>query len=387
MKHSYHKCFVIMPFGEKADVDGKILDFDKIYNYLIKKSVESLNIKCIRCDEIDEAGWIHSKMFEQIYESDIAVVDITSLNPNVFYELGVRHALAKSVTVLIRRKGTKIPFNITGFQVIEYDPEDIANVDETKKKISDFIRNGLKLQKKDSPVHEVLDLKIGTESKRLKRTETFLYKLRKSPNKFIGLITGDIQNVKVADIWVNSENTNMQMARHYDRSISSVVRYYGAKRDAKGNVVEDTVANELLGIVGEHVNVTPATVIATGSGTLQQTHNVKKIFHAASVVGQVGKGYTPIPDIRMCVWNSLEKADSEELCNLKINSILFPLMGTGTGRGALEEKALELIDTAISYLESHPNSCIQKVYFLAWNDKQLEVCQRILHQANEVIVA
>ena len=69
---------------------------------------------------------------------------------------------------MLRRKGTAIPFNIQGFQVIEYDPEDIASVEEAKKKIVDFIRNGLKLKKKDSPVHEVLKLKIGTESKKLK---------------------------------------------------------------------------------------------------------------------------------------------------------------------------------------------------------------------------
>ncbi|MGA7934200.1 MAG: hypothetical protein WCA35_11685 [Kovacikia sp.] len=95
------KCFVIMPFGIKENVNGEIIDFDEIYNCLIKPTIEALNIKCIRCDEIAETGWIHSKMFEHIYESELAVVDITSLNPNVFYELGIRHALVKAVTVLI----------------------------------------------------------------------------------------------------------------------------------------------------------------------------------------------------------------------------------------------------------------------------------------------
>ena len=176
----------------------------------------------------------------------------------------------------------------------------------------------------------------------------------------------------------------MQMARHFDRSISSVIRYYGARRNVSGNVEEDTIADELVRIVGNNANVPPSTVIVTGAGELERTHSVKKIFHAASVVGQVGKGYTPIGDIKMCVQNALEKADSLELKNLELKSILFPLMGTGTGRGALEENARELIDEAIAYLLENPQSRILKVYFLIRTDKQLQTCQRIFHESGEL---
>jgi len=250
-----------------------------------------------------------------------------------------------------------------------------------------FHPNGLKLKKKDSPVHEVLDLRIGTESKGLSKTEVFAYRLRNAKDKQICLITGDIRNVKVVDVWVNSENTNMQMARHYDRSISSVIRYLGAKKDRSGLVIDDTIAKELTEIAGDHAHVPPGTVIATGAGELERTHRVKKIFHAASVVGQVGKGYTPVADIGMCVRNALEIANSDEFENMNLKSILFPLIGTGTGRGKLEEKARELIDAALSHLEANPQCRIQRVYFLTWSDKELEVCQRILQEAREVVIA
>ena len=387
MEDLNQRCFVIMPFGEKIDVDGSVVDFDVVYNHIIKVTLNNMNIECIRCDEIDEGGWIHPKMIRYIYESGIAIVDITSLNPNVFYELGIRHTLRQAVTVLIRRKGTDIPFNIQGLNIIEYDQFDIANVEETKKKIADFIKNGLSLYRKDSPVHEVLNLKIVTESRRLHRTKVFKYKIRNTNDKYICLITGDISNVKNVDIWVNSENTNMQMARHFDRSISSCIRYYGSKRDKAGKVIEDTVANELYEIVGDHAIVPPATVIITDSGELKKTHNVKKIFHAASVIGQVGKGYSPIHDIRMCINNSLAKAESNDLCDVDLKSILFPLMGTGTGRGKIEDKAAELIDSAISYLINNTASRIQEVFFLTWSDKELEACQRILQESKDVELA
>ena len=377
-------CFVIMPFGEKETVDGTVIDFDEVYDYFIKTTIESLGLNCIRCDKIAESGWIHAKMFQHIYEADVSLVDITSLNPNVFYELGIRHALVDSVTVLLRRKGTAIPFNIQGFQVIDYELG-LKSIEEAKKKIADFIQNGLKLKKKDSPVHEVLDLKINTTSKELTRTERFEYQLRNG--KLIGLITGDLRNVKGIDVWVNSENTNMQMARHFDRSISSAIRFCGAKKDKAKKVIEDTIAKELLEAVGEDANIPAGDVIVTGAGELERSNGVKRIFHAAAVIGQPGKGYMPIEDVGECVRNALDKADDDELQGVELKSIVFPLIGTGTGRGELEPKAKQLIECAISYLESHPDSKFQQVYFLTWSEKDLEVCQHILHSAPEVVIA
>jgi hypothetical protein len=245
------KCFVIMPYGTKPDADGKDINFDEIYDCLIKEPVEELGLECIRCDEISLAGTIQKKMFQHIYDCEVAVVDITSLNPNVFYELGVRHALADSVTVLMRRRNTRLPFNIQDLAVIDYDETSPARVKEHKTQLKKFIQNGLASGVKDSPIHDVLNLRIVTEAKIITGTKRYPYKLKSAPAKIIGLITGDIRDVKGVDVWVNSENTNMQMARHFDRSISSVIRYCGAKTK-HGIVVEDTIAKELAEAVGEN---------------------------------------------------------------------------------------------------------------------------------------
>ena len=108
-------CFVIMPFRTKTDVArSDEVNFDAVYKDIIKRGVERLNkeglvIKCIRSDEVERAGLIQERMIEYIADADVAVVDITTQNPNVFYELGVRHALRDRVTVLLRRKGTPNP--------------------------------------------------------------------------------------------------------------------------------------------------------------------------------------------------------------------------------------------------------------------------------------
>ena len=150
-----------MPFGEKTDVGGEVINFNDVYEYIIKDVVENrLKLNCIRSDEITEAGWIQRDMLEHIIQDDVVVVDITTLNPNVFYELGVRHALRQFVTVLIRKKGTKIPFNIRGLRMIEYDL-DIKNASKAKDDIENFIRRGLEQKNNDSIIYEVFpDLKL-----------------------------------------------------------------------------------------------------------------------------------------------------------------------------------------------------------------------------------
>lgn len=379
-KYADVNCFVIMPFGDKPDPgqDGKVIHFDEIYHMFIKSAVEELGIKCVRCDEIGESGWIHSKMFTHIYDSEVAVVDITALNPNVFYELGVRHVLKKNVTVLIRQAGTRAPFNIQGFNIIEYKADDPVNMKDAAGKIQELIKNGMASVNVDSPVYEVLDnLRVENKPKLINKKELHTFPLAKVPGKQLGIITGDIQNIKEADVWVNSENTNMQMARPFERSISAVIRYMGAKKNRAGRITEDTVSRELFDATGG-TGVDPAVVIDTTAGELTASNNVKKIFHAAAVVGQVGLGYSPIEKISECVRNALKLVDDARLANDNLKTILFPLMGTGTSKKSAQEVAGELVEEAISYLEENPQSKAEIVYFLAYNEQDLELCQRIM---------
>ena len=158
----------------------------------------------------------------------------------------------------------------------------------------------------------------------------------------------------------------------------------GAKKDSAGRVEKDIIAEELHKAVG--FGEAPAgVVIPTSSGELKRTHKVKKIFHAASVTGQVGEGYKPIPDITECIYNSLELMDSDEMKNEDLHTILFPLMGTGTTRLEAEGIADKLIRTAISYLEENPDSKVQKVYFLAFHEGDYELCKHIIDNESRLI--
>jgi len=211
-------------------------------------------------------------------------------------------------------------------------------------------------------------------TKPLQITKRHYYKI-KGQNAQVGLITGDIRNVKSVDIWVNSENTNMEMARFYENSISGIIRYMGARKDGVGNVKEDLIAQMLRREVGNNISVHHAMVLATGSGELERTNDVKKILHAAAVHGQVGLGYQPIGNIQQCVSNALAKADS---LNENLTSILLPLFATGMAEGDSESISARLINEAVNYLQSHTDSKMKDVYFLAYTDEELEDCLGVL---------
>ncbi len=398
-------CFVIMPFGDKINIDGEMIDairqsatdkkpiafeplkpieFDKIHKNIIEKAAERLGMQCTRCDQIKGAGSIHEDMFRHIWEDDVAIVDISTLNANVFYELGIRHTLHRKITVLIQREGTIAPFNIQGYRVITYDETDRESADRTITEIVEFVQAGLEDEESDSPVYKHLpDLQanmgiVRPEKRIIETTDFYEYTVDAQPEIQLGLVTGDIRNLMGVDVWVNSENRNMQMARYHDASISGAIRWLGAKKNPyTDRVLEDTIALELAKIMGDDTEVDGGAVIPTGSGQLYESNGVKMIFHAAAVEGQPRKGYRPITDIGSCITRSLELIDREGE-SVQLESIAFPLIGTHTGGGSIEDAMKELVKRSLGYVKNNPSTRVKKIYFLAPIDEILRAGLAIL---------
>ena len=107
--------FVVMPFAAP---------FAAVYQRIVKPAVEHCGIECVRADE-ESQGHIHSQMLERIYQSAVVVADITGLNANVFYELGVAHSSGYKTVVICDRDGLdKIPFDIAPYRVFSYPHPD-----------------------------------------------------------------------------------------------------------------------------------------------------------------------------------------------------------------------------------------------------------------------
>ena len=113
-------CFVLMPFGKKMDAAGRVTNFDSIYDKIIAPAVARAGLEPIRADEEKIGGTIHKPMFERLMLCHYAVADITGANPNVFYELGIRHAMRPRSTVIVFGEGTVLPFDIALVRGISY---------------------------------------------------------------------------------------------------------------------------------------------------------------------------------------------------------------------------------------------------------------------------
>lgn len=155
-------CFVVMGFGKKTDLaSGNTFDLDKTYQNIIKPIVSECGYKCVRADEVQDTGLIDRSMYALILWADLVIADISTLNPNAIYELGVRHAVKPSSTIIIKAESTsKIPFDIDHTRVFSYKHlgEDVG-VDEAnrmKKLLKEKILNIAKGSVKDSPVYEYL---------------------------------------------------------------------------------------------------------------------------------------------------------------------------------------------------------------------------------------
>src|SRR3954467_9708329 len=101
-----------MPFGRKADGPDRSIDFDATYTRLIAPAIERAGMRALRADEEFDHGIVHKPMFERLLLWAFAVADVTLANANVFYELGMRHAMRPRSTVIISADATRLPFDI-----------------------------------------------------------------------------------------------------------------------------------------------------------------------------------------------------------------------------------------------------------------------------------
>ena len=153
---------MIGPIGEP---DSEIRRWaDKILNHIIAPAVEKCGYgKPIRADQIPGSGLISVQVIERLIKEDLVIADLTGRNPNVFYELAVRHAMRKPFIQLIK-KGEQIPFDLKDLRTIEIDTEiDVAfkAIEQLKKYIPEVEREGPKIK---NPISVAVTFEIMRES-------------------------------------------------------------------------------------------------------------------------------------------------------------------------------------------------------------------------------
>src|SRR5918998_2660756 len=114
-----HHAFVAMPFGIKEEID-----FNAVFSELIKPALESAGFEVFRADEEIIAGNIRTDMFQELLLADLVVADLSIDNPNVWYELGVRHALRSRGVIQVQCKRDYLPFDVYVDRSLRYRVKD-----------------------------------------------------------------------------------------------------------------------------------------------------------------------------------------------------------------------------------------------------------------------
>lgn len=115
--------FIISPIGSQDSLTR--VRSDQLRHHIIEPVAFELGFTVIRADDMSLPGRIDTQIANFLVNSDVVIADLTDHNPNVFYELGVRHA-SKKPAILMIQSGQTIPFDIGRQRVIQYD---LSNLD------------------------------------------------------------------------------------------------------------------------------------------------------------------------------------------------------------------------------------------------------------------
>ena len=140
-KRNNKACFVIAPIG-RAGSEVR-LKSNQVLRHIIKPCTKALGFSAVRADEMQKPGMITMQVIRKVIDAPLVVADLSGHNPNVFYELAVRHAQQKPVVHMID-SNELIPFDVAQFRTIEYDLSDPDSVADCKAQLTRQIQEVLK---------------------------------------------------------------------------------------------------------------------------------------------------------------------------------------------------------------------------------------------------
>lgn len=221
-------CFVIMPFGEKPDYSKN--SFDNIYDKILHPAISGLKYRCKKAtNTANSPDLLKNILIELRNKGNIIVADLTGNNPNVFYELGLRHALLPGKTILIAQKDAEIATDLRNWQRIEYIPETENNeilkctIENLQKEIFFRIHQPTEA-KPDSPIFDLfpdylnITIRLDEQSIRINELEKDYHNLENE------LIT---KEEEITKNWIpKSEHIH---CLHFSKQLSE--KYKSARKD------------------------------------------------------------------------------------------------------------------------------------------------------------
>ncbi len=167
---SRRKCFVVSPIGDDGSDIRK--NADQLFNHIIKPVCEQCGFCAIRIDHKNTPDSITQDILDSLDRYELVIADLTGQNPNVFFEIGYRASTGKPV-IHLKRRGEKIPFDVSSIRTFDYDLTDLDVVAETRERLEKAILSFAYEDDSD----EIEEMEGGEGSKIISILNAITYKL------------------------------------------------------------------------------------------------------------------------------------------------------------------------------------------------------------------
>lgn len=219
-------CFVISPLGSSNSSTRR--KADGLLKSVIKPVLKELDYDVIAPHEIDSPGSITKQVIQYLLEADMVIANLSELNPNVMYELAVRHAKRLPV-VSVCEKETNLPFDIAQERTLQYD-DDMFGVDELKPSLKQMVIEAQKEENPDNPIYRTvneiniikqIDTKNGD-------TDAYIYKkLSELSQQINSLKTNQNSTVQNSDLLITYKaNLEDIHSIHSNNSVFDLLNQY-----------------------------------------------------------------------------------------------------------------------------------------------------------------
>lgn len=205
------ECFVISGIGARDSVIRNRAD--RVQNLLLLDPCTHLGLIPLRADQISEVGSIDDQIIEHVLGARMCIADLTGLNPNVMYELAVRHSFGKPV-VTIAAEGTQLPFDTASSRTLFYDLDSSDRIIEANRELIKLLRSALdEVRPRNLVVNRVERTSLEASQDAFPRS---LARLEDKLDLALGILGNEDQSLRDARFFYNNSDYEEALNKYED---------------------------------------------------------------------------------------------------------------------------------------------------------------------------